>query len=273
VSGVGGSIRYRGSEGIAGSRVPVAGVTGGFDATLGEHLVVGASGGLATPRVNLDDSTDRATGRMTGLGVYGRYRARRSRVDATIGAGRHRYETQRLVTDGVDPAVASASFDGTSIGWQFEYGQSFPAGAGVAIEPEVGLQGASVGFDAIREQSASVLGLAAPERTVASRRSLAGARVSKAFERGPRAKVSVEARAAWAHEFALRNELPVRFDGDSWTNGFLIAPARRVRNTALIGGTVAGRASAGLRLFAEIDSEIGGPLSSWRGNVGVQKSW
>jgi hypothetical protein len=65
----------------------------------------------------------------------------------------------------------------------------------------------------------------------------------------------------------------MRFAGDSWTDGFNLAPPRQLYDSPLTGVTVAGKLSRSLRLFATMDSEISGPFTSWTGNAGVVKSW
>jgi hypothetical protein len=44
-------------------------------------------------------------------------------------------------------------------------------------------------------------------------------------------------------------------------------------NGAVLGFGVAGDARKTLTFFADLEAEIGGPVKSWRGNVGVNKSW
>jgi hypothetical protein len=65
----------------------------------------------------------------------------------------------------------------------------------------------------------------------------------------------------------------MRFAGDSWTEGFDLAAPRQLYDSVLAGVTVAGRVTRSLRLFATIDSEMSGPLTTWTGNAGVVKSW
>ena len=111
-----------------------------------------------------------------------------------------------------------------------------------------------------------------PDRVLTSARSLAGVRVMKAFDSGHTA-FTIEGRTSWAHEFSRIGDIRMRFAGDPWTAGFDLAAPRQLYDSALTGVTIAGTLRRRLRLFATIDSEISGPLTTWTGNAGLVKSW
>jgi hypothetical protein len=65
----------------------------------------------------------------------------------------------------------------------------------------------------------------------------------------------------------------MRFVGDTYTNGYSISAPDQLRNSTVLGASVAGDWMKGLKLFAHIDTEVSGPVKSLSGNVGIYRSW
>ena len=84
--------------------------------------------------------------------------------------------------------------------------------------------------------------------------------------------MAFEGRASWAHEFSPLADMRMRFAGDSTSDGFNVAAPDQLRNSAVIGFSIAGNARR-LRLFANVDAEISGPATGWSGSVGLNRSW
>jgi outer membrane autotransporter protein len=271
LSGLGGLATYRGRAGDAGARVPLHGLAVGFDGAVTRDLTLGVSGGEALPQVLLDDADDRTRARMLQVGTYGRYRKNASRIDGAFGFGGHWNNTTRSITDGVAVPVAHASTGGRSLASQIEYGYRFTLGNGIGLEPEAGFQYGRLRLDGATEEGAGALGLIIPDRRVGSRRTLAGGRVGKSFDRGT--PFTVEGRASWAHELNPIGDLHMRLVGDSWTNGFDLSAPDQLRNSAVLGFSIAGNRAKRLRFFANVDAEISGPMTNVTANVGVNRSW
>jgi hypothetical protein len=68
-------------------------------------------------------------------------------------------------------------------------------------------------------------------------------------------------------------DLHLHFVGDTVTNGFDLAAPNQLRDSAVMGFSIAGRPGKGFRFFAGFDTEVSGPLTSWSSNVGVNRSW
>jgi hypothetical protein len=52
-----------------------------------------------------------------------------------------------------------------------------------------------------------------------------------------------------------------------------LAAPNQLRDSAVVGFGIAGNRAKRLRLFANVDTEISGPMTSWSGNVGINKTW
>jgi outer membrane autotransporter protein len=235
-------------------------------------LTIGVTGGEAFPQVLLDGTDDRTRAHLLQLGAYSRYVKNGSRLDGTIGFGGQSSKTTRLINDGVIAPTASARYDGRAFVSQVEYGHTIGLRNGFAIEPQAGFQYGRLSLDGVTEDGAGVLGLIVPDRVATTRRSLAGARIGRTFD-NQTLPLMVEGRASWAHEFSLLRDVHMRFIGDATTNGFDLAAPNQLRDSAVVGFSIAGNRSKGLRVFANVDAEISGPMTGWSGNVGINKIW
>ena len=107
-SGVGGHTRFAGSNGDPSARVNDRGYAIGYDAAIGDHLIVGGSGGDTSPEVELAGVSDNSSSQMRHVGVYGRYARNASRL-SVIGGGSHvESKTARWITDGFALSSANA---------------------------------------------------------------------------------------------------------------------------------------------------------------------
>jgi autotransporter-associated beta strand protein len=272
IRGLGGSTSLAGTAVDTGARMPTAGVVAGFDRALGRNLTLGISGARNTPEVRQEDVSDNTAARMVHFGVYGRYRAGASRIDAAAAFGRQRYRTQREVSDGNAVSLASASYDGDSSSAHVEYGHSVLV-RGITLEAEGGVQYGKIAFDETAEGGADVLSLLVPARRVSSQRSLLGARASKPFELRRGSTLTIEGRAAWMHEFERRPAMAARFAGDTATAGFLIPSIGDSRDSAVAGAGAYLDMNRRVRLHGSVVSEISSALTAVTGSLGLGWRW
>ncbi|HKT79156.1 MAG TPA: autotransporter domain-containing protein, partial [Vicinamibacterales bacterium] len=272
ITGMGGSTAYRGLPGDPGADGPSQGFVAGFDRAFGESLTFGISGGQSSPRVELEGSGDRSTADMNQFGVYGRFLRGRSRLDGVLAYSGYDNRTTRTVTDGFRAALLTSNYNARNLASQIEYGRSIGSSGGFVFEPQVGMQFGRVSFDGFDEQGDAVLALSVPERTVNSRRLVTGARVARPFSAG-RTKMMAEGRASYAHDFSTIEGLPVQFQGDAFTAGFNMQPTAQLVNGAVLGAGFVGEMFGSFRFFADVQGEVSGPVKSWTGNVGLNKTW
>ena len=272
LNALGGVTNYHASGSDAGARVPTRGMIGGFDAMVGDAWTLGVSGGELSPEVTLDGRPDRTGTEMWQLGLYGRYARNASRLDTVVGVSRQDNNTTRVVTDGVTSVTASSNYEGTTISSHIEYGYTVNLGRGFSVEPQAGFQFGRLKWNAFNETGADVLALGVSAHHVHSKRLVTGAKLGKAFEAfGTR--MMLEGRGAWARQFGGLDAIDVRLQGNTFTNGFNVALPDQLRSGAIVGAGFAGDARKTLAFFVDVETELGGPVRSWRGNVGVNKTW
>jgi outer membrane autotransporter protein len=270
-SALGGFGKYRGNSVDSGASAPLAGLALGVDRPIGKNVTLGVEGGEAEPEVALDDADDKTRTHLFQMGAYGRFTKAQSRLDGAINFGTLANRTSRSITDGTLAPSSSASYGGTSVASQLEYGYSLGVWRGLLIEPQAGFQYTRLAFDGATEQGGGVLSLIVPERRVRSERSLAGARVAKSFNGTD--GWTIEGRASWAHELMPLRDLHLRFVGDTVTNGFDLAAPNQLHDSGVMGFSLLGKPGKGFRFFAGIDAEVSGPATSWSSNIGVNRSW
>jgi autotransporter-associated beta strand protein len=270
-SALGGLGKYRGNSVDSGASAPLGGLALGVDTPIGNNVTLGAEGGEAEPQVVLDDADDKTRTHLFQMGAYGRVKKAQSRLDAAINFGTLGNRTSRSITDGTFAPSSSASYGGTSVASQLEYGYGLGVWRGLFIEPQAGFQYTRLAFDGATEQGGGVLSLIVPERRVRSERMLAGARVAKSFNGSD--GWTIEGRASWAHELMPLRDLHLRFVGDTVTNGFDLAAPNQLRDSGVLGFSLLGKPGRGFRFFAGIDAEVSGPATSWSSNIGVNRSW
>jgi len=271
-NGFGGVANYSGDLADPGSRSPSHGFLVGFDAPIGRALTLGVSGGSASPDVTLDDAFDHSSTRMGQFGVYGRYAMKSSRLDAAFGGSSYDNHTFRAVTDGVDQFRFSSDAGAITLSGQVEYGRLFTVGPKWFVEPEGALQIGHSNLDGFDEQGEGVLALGMPNRTERSTRSVGGSKAGRTFAFGG-ANMMLAGRAAWVHEFRQIDDVAVRFLGDPSGQTFTLRLRNQLTNGAQLGGSFTGDTRGRLRFFVDFGAEVGGPLSAWSGNFGVNKSW
>ena len=272
-TGLQGGTEYLGNSSDATANALSNGMVVGFDAAIGDRITVGVSGGNASPSVSLAGTSDQATTRgMLQGAFYGRYAQKRSRLDAVVGLSSYENNTIRMVTDGVSTVNARATYQTRSLAAHVEYGYTFNIGRTVDIAPYAGAQLGRLRVDGFDETGAGVLGLTASDRDVFSRRLLAGSTVGKLFKTGFGA-LRVEGRAAWTHEFTMVTDLPLQFQGDSWTRGFNLALPNQLRDGAILGAAVRADTRGNFRFFVDFNGETSSAAKAWQGNAGVTKRW
>jgi hypothetical protein len=269
-SGVGGVTRLPAGDGDPAARMSTQGFAFGYDAALGPHLVLGASGGRTTPDLRLVGVSDESVSQGRHAALYAQYADGPSRLTFVGGVSRTKNTTSRPVTDGAGAWTAGARYDDRTEFARVQYGRTFALPGRLSVEPQAGLQYAELTVDGFTEQGADVLSLVAPERTVSSTRSFLGGRLVKTFGRSA---ARLEARAAWAHDFNTVESVSMRFLGDTADNAFGLASGVQLRNSAVVGGTVMGRVFRHLTLLGSVDGIAGGPVRLFTASVGLRADW
>jgi outer membrane autotransporter protein len=272
-SGIGGHTRFAGGNGDPAARVYDRGYAIGYDAEVGDHLIIGGSAGDTSPEVELAAVNDRSSSQMRHAGAYGRYTRNRSRLSVMGGGSHVSSNTDRWITDGVVSSSAHATYDGGTLFTRAEYGYTFSLGRNVNLEPQAGFQYARLDVDGFTENGAGVLNLVAPDRHVSSQRATLGGKAVRTFGRPGADPTTLEMRAAWAHEFNPLASVRLRFLGDNADNAFDLASPARIEDSAIIGATFAGEAFRHVKFLTSVNGDISSAIKLWTASIGVRAEW
>jgi hypothetical protein len=272
-SGIGGFTRLAARDGDSPARVSDHGFAVGYDAMVGDHLVVGASGGESKPDLEIELAGDLTSSRMRHLGAYGRYARAGSRLSLLGGVTTVKNDSARLVSDGVSFSSARAAYEGSTPFTRVEYGYTFSLGGNLSLEPQAGLQAGWATIDGFTEEGAGVLNLVVRDRRVGSQRSFLGGRAVRTFNRSNAADTQLEVRAAWTHEFNPLGAVRVRFLGDGAGNGFDLKAPAQFANGAVVGATFAGQAFTKIKFLTSVDGTFSGAVRFWTASVGIRGEW
>lgn len=211
------------SGGINGYNVDSAGFVFGGDTLIGKgDLRLGAALGYAQTNVDEDDVR---TGNRTDIDsyqatLYGSWNASSWYLDAALGYGKHRYDTNRNIS--LNNTSLTSSHDGDQ--YLAKIGAGYPVQVGkVTVTPMASLTYIYLDQDGYSEKDSSNTGsgLIVESTNTDSFRSGLGAKISVPLSEGE-LKSALEARAIWNHEFADTNQdIAARFAGGAsfTTNG------------------------------------------------------
>lgn len=184
--------------------------------------------------------------------LYGSYNAGAWYADASLGYGRHQFDTRRVVS------LVGASLTGNHNANQYSAKLAFglPISKGVAtFTPLASLSYVQLDQNAYSESDRNDTGaaLSVDSTKTESLRSGLGAKVSVALA-NTELSPSVEARAVWNHEFADTNQnITARFDGG---NSFTTNGVRQPRDSANLGMGINLKSKTGQTLSVNYDAEV-----------------
>ncbi len=268
--GYGGRGRADGTPGAGLARFDFSGVIAGYDRRINEQMRFGGLAAYSKPEIKQDVPGSRVDAEMRQLALYGRYRTGALRIDALAGLADTSTEATRAVTIGTLRRTASASYGGTIATAHIEAGYTF--GDTTRLEPGASLQWSHQRDDAYTESGAGALNLAVPGRTMNFLRSTLGIKAARDLSRGGM-QGTLEARIAWAHEFASQGSLSARFAGDPNSPTFSVPNVDVPRDSAIIGLGLSVRASRGLQLYANVASEFNSAQKLYSIGMGLRYEW
>jgi iron complex outermembrane receptor protein len=268
--GYGGRGRADGAPGAGPTRFDFSGVIAGYDRSIDEQMRFGALAAYSTPEIEQDVLGSRFDGETRQLALYGRYRTGALRIDALAGLADTDTKTTRAVTIGALRRTASASYGGTIATAHIEAGYTF--GDTTRLEPIASLQWSYQRDDAYTESGAGALNLAVPRRTMSFLRSTLGINAARDLSSGGMQGM-LEARLAWAHEFASQGSLSARFAGDPSNATFSIPTVDVPRDSTIIGLGMSVRATRGLRFYADLAGEFNSAQKLYSVGMGLRYEW
>ena len=264
----------QGRNGDPAARVHDNGYALGYDAAIGDRLIVGASAGNTSPEVELTALNDHTSSQMQHVGGYGRYARNASRL-SVMGGGTPLKRKYRPLRDQWAGLLLGAR---TLRRWHSVHSRRVrlrvrPRRAINFLEPQGGFQYLRLSIDGFTEGGAGVLNLVAPDRRASSKRSTLGGRAVKTFGRANAEATRLEVRAAWAHEFTPLSSVRMQFLGDTADNAFDLASPARIENSAILGATFFGLAFCLVRSKKILSGDLGRAIKLWTANIGLRADW
>lgn len=271
--GLVGKSNFSGDSTNPGFTTITDGVMTGFDTMLGNKLVLGISAARMRPKAKMDNVFDHSSWQDKQYGIYSRFISDAWRMDAVLNTGRQKYDTTRLVTDGINSSLTSSSFKGSSHSGKLGFGYSFTLDPEITIEPLLGLQYSRMKMNSHQEHGAGVLDLIVPAHKETSLRSTIGSRLGKTFTDKDGTTFVLEGQVEWAHEFHTALEaMPMHFAGDTINGAFAILPAGQSANSVLLSTRLTGSQDT-TSLFIDLGAEVSSSQNSWLGSIGLIHRW
>ncbi|MGH8638216.1 MAG: autotransporter outer membrane beta-barrel domain-containing protein [Burkholderiales bacterium] len=165
--------------------------------------------------------------------------------------------------------MAAASSSGTASAY-VEAGYAF--GDSVIVEPILGLEWSRQRNDGHTENGAGAFNLTEPERHIDSLKSSLGVRVLRTW-RGAEMRTTLEARAAWAHEFRSPSAISARFAADSTETAFSVPTLEAPRNSAIVGVGISVACAKAVSFYADVAAELSSGQRVHAFGVGMRYRW
>ncbi|MEO8023509.1 autotransporter domain-containing protein [Polaromonas sp.] len=252
----------------AASKLRNGALSAGFDAEVGEGLVLGAALSSGTARLAFDTNTGTGKSRGSALAVYGSYAAGPWTFKGSASAARSSNHMDRAVTVGALSRTASSDFDSSTLS---AYGEASCSMAmnGWTLQPLAALSVSRHKSEGFTETGAGALNLQVAGQTINSTKSLLGAKAS--FEAG---SVRLEPRVVWAHEFGdLNRPMTAQFQGAAAASPFEVSGVALKRDTLILGLGASGSISQGVDLFADLQAEHNSRQNKLAVLMGVRVRW
>jgi outer membrane autotransporter protein len=251
----------------ATSKLRNGGISAGFDAEVGEGLVLGVALSSGTSRLGFDN-TDTGKSRGSALAVYGSYAFGPWAFKGSASAARSSNHMDRAVTVGALSRTASSDFNSNTLSAYGEASYSLPMN-GWTLQPLAALSVSRSKTDGFTETGAGALNLQVAGQTTTSTKSLFGAKAS--FEAG---RIRLEPRVIWAHEFGdLNTPMTAQFQGAATASPFQVSGVALKRDTLILGMGATGRVGHGVDLFADVQAEHNSRQNNLAVLVGLRARW
>lgn len=201
VNGIGFTGEQHTTAAISGYDAKTCGLIAGYDHLFNNVLRLGGAAGYAMSSINDATFTGNHQSQETVEGLaYASYIQPKWYVDASGGAARLGYNTQRTVSFSGFNDVATAAYNGLLYTAQLDGGYPIRTPYGYVV-PVAGVTYAHVKQDAYSETSANGAALAIAAQNTDSLRSSLGLKAVFPLIASPGFAVSLEPHALWNHEF------------------------------------------------------------------------
>jgi autotransporter-associated beta strand protein len=248
-----------------------AGLIGGADIELADHLLAGVTLGWGREHFNSGNGSGTSTDYAVGL--YGRADLDEAYVTAAFGYSWHQIATLRVITvSGTDVLQGKQNAD--DYGGRIEAGWRMVLDDAYTIAPYAAFAGESFASPAYAETALSgaptfALTYAAHSSTLG--RSELGAHLDRSFELG-NGGLTADIRAAWAHQLDDQPFTQASFESLP-TAGFQVLGVRSTRDAALLGVDLELQYASGLFLGLKGEGQFGAGMTVVEGLGSFGMRW
>jgi autotransporter-associated beta strand protein len=248
-----------------------AGLIGGADMQLADHLLAGVT--LGWGREHFNSGNGSGTSTDYALGLYGRVDLDKAYVTAAFGYSWHQIATLRVITvSGTDVLQGKQNAD--DYGGRIEAGWRMALDDAYTIAPFAAFAGESFaspayGETALSGSSSYALSYAAHTGTLG--RSELGAHLDRSYEIG-NGGLTADIKAAWAHQLDDQPFTQASF-ANLPTAGFQVLGVRSTRDAALLGADLELQYASGLFLGVKGEGQFGAGTTIVEGLGSVGLRW
>ncbi|UAN62248.1 autotransporter outer membrane beta-barrel domain-containing protein [Serratia sp. JSRIV006] len=201
---------------VSGYRATYGGLHIGADRLLGDNLRVGTLYSYANTRSNLRDNNDGSTVKLNSHGLlgYASYSSEDWLLDMSLGALKHKYDSQRAIAFTGFAGNAQANFDGMQYLATVKAGYPITLRAGTIFTPMLGLSYSTLRQNDYRESQGNGAGLKVDALNTTSLKSSLGMRVEQQLSTDY-GHLSPYVQLSWLHEYHnSREQINAQFSAD-----------------------------------------------------------
>jgi outer membrane autotransporter protein len=268
--GVGAAIASNGNA--SGLTYSTGGLMLGMERYLDENTLFGFGGGYAASSTTLSDRSD--WGSIDGGQVCAYlHRDVGSHYLTGIAAfGYNQYSTKRYIDFGDIDRTATANYHGGSYSAYFETGRNV-LGRFTHLQPFAALEYIGVQQNAFTEQGADSIDLDVDTTTANAMRGILGSRVFNHFRTKSGHLVTVNASAAWRHEFLNDNRVIDAAFTSQTGNAFAVSGVNIDRDAAIVGAGLNYALSSHCSIYGNYDLLFSQNYTAHTGLGGFQYAW
>lgn len=258
-------------SGVPGYAYTVYGAAFGLDYRFTERLLLGVTAGYSEGDIDYSGSRDRSDVSATHGGIYGGYDAPRWYLDSVLTYTDLEYDTRRYV-DLLDERL-EADPSGSMFTAYFEAGLNWRRSERTLIQPLAGLQVSTLKIDRFTETGGDAALTFDDERYDSYKGSL-GVRITRElFDHADGARMELELRGRWVHEFGDTNaSFDAGFAADPGAT-FRVSDEDTARDSAVLGAVLDTWFTRRTRVFLDYGTELNPDHTVHVVTAGLEHRW
>jgi T5SS/PEP-CTERM-associated repeat protein/autotransporter-associated beta strand protein len=268
--GIGASIAGNGNA--SGLGYSTGGMAVGMERYLDDRTLFGFGGGYASSKTTLDARSDWGSIDGGQCVVYVRRDNGCNYLTGAFAYGYNNYAAKRHINFSTIDRTANASYGGNNYSSYFEVGRNI-YGSYANLQPFAALESIGVQQNAFSEQNADSIDLQVNTLKTSALRGLLGTRILNYYRTGMGRLLTLDASAAWRHEFLDDSHiLDASFVGQTG-GAFAVSGVNVDRDAAIFGVGMKYALSDNSSLYANYDLLLSQNYTAHAGLGGFQYAW